>query len=43
MLDHTDAALRRFLGPSLQTASLRAILLIGAFALIGSGCAYLLH
>lgn len=43
MFDPNDSAMRRYLGPSLQVASLRAILLIAAIAAIGSGSIYLLH
>lgn len=43
MSNQSDTILRTILGPSLQTASMRAILLIAALAFVGSGCAYLLH
>ncbi len=43
MSNPSDTMLRNILGPSLQTASLRAILLVAALAFIGSGCTYLFH
>ncbi len=43
MSDPSDTMLRNVLGPSLQTAALRAILLVAALAFLGASCTYLLH
>ena len=43
MSNPSDTLMRAILGPSLQTAALRAILIVAALAFIGSGCTYLLH
>jgi hypothetical protein len=41
MPNSSDTALRAVLGPTLQTAALRAVLLLAAFAFIGAGCTWL--
>ena len=40
MPNPSDSLLRAVLGPTLQTAALRAVLLLAAFALLGAGCTY---
>lgn len=42
MANPSDTLLRNVLGPNLQTASLRAILALAAFAVIGALLAWLL-
>ncbi len=41
MANPSDAFLRGLLGPSLQTASIRCVALLGAFAFLGAVVAYL--
>lgn len=41
-LDKSDKCLRSVLGPNLQTGSMRAILLLAAFSLVGAIVAFLL-
>ena len=41
MPNPSDTVLRAVLGPTLQTAALRAILLLAGFAFIGAGCTWL--
>ena len=41
MPNPSDTLLRNVLGSTLQVASLRAILLLAAFAFIGAGCTWL--
>lgn len=43
MANPSDNLLRTVLGPTLQTAALRAVLLLAAFAVVGAGCTYLLR
>lgn len=43
MPNPSDDLLRAVLGPTLQGAALRAILLLAAFAFLGAGCTWLLH
>ncbi len=43
MSNSSDAMLRSVLGPNLQVAALRAILLLAAFAFVGACCSWLLH
>ena len=43
MANPSDTILRTVLGPTLQTAALRAILLIAAFAALGAACTWLLR
>ena len=39
----SESTLRSVLGPTLQTAALRAILILAAFAFLGAGCTWLFH
>lgn len=41
MPNPSDTIMRSVLGPTLQTAALRAILILAAFAFVGSGCTWL--
>jgi hypothetical protein len=41
MPNQSDTMLRTVLGPTLQVASLRAVLLLAAFAFVGAGCTWL--
>lgn len=43
MSNPSDSILRTVLGPTLQTAALRAILLLAGFAVLGSLCAWLIR
>ncbi len=43
MPNPSDTMLRNVLGPNLQVAALRAVLLLAAFAFLGAGCTWLLH
>ena len=43
MPNQSDTILRTVLGPTLQTAALRAILILAAFAFVGGGLAWLIH
>ena len=43
MSNPSDSVLRTVLGPTLQTAALRAVLLLGGFAVIGAICAWLVR
>lgn len=43
MPNPSDTRLRAVLGPTLQTASLRAVMLLAAFAFLGAGCTWLFH
>ena len=43
MPNQSDTILRNVLGPTLQTASVRAILILAAFAVVGSGLAWLVR
>ncbi len=43
MPNKSDTILRAVLGPTLQTASLRAVLLLAAFAALGAASAWLLR
>jgi len=43
MPDLSDTILRRFLGPTLQGAAARAVILLGAFAALGAMVAWLVH
>ncbi len=40
MANPSDSLLRNLLGPSLQTAAMRAVLLLGAFAVLGAVVGY---
>lgn len=41
MANPSDSLLRGLLGPSLQTAAMRCVLLLGAFAVLGALVGYL--
>ncbi len=43
MPNPSDTLLRTVLGPTLQVAAVRAILLLAAFAFLGAGCTWLLR
>ncbi len=43
MANPSDSFLRGLLGPSLQTAALRCVALLGAFAFLGALVAYLVR
>jgi hypothetical protein len=43
MPNPSDTLLRSVLGPTLQTAAIRAVLLLAAFAALGAICAWLLR
>ncbi|GAC1346190.1 MAG: hypothetical protein NVSMB18_27730 [Acetobacteraceae bacterium] len=43
MPNPSDTILRAALGPTLQIAALRAVLLLAVFALLGAGCTWLLR
>ena len=43
MANPSDSFVRALLGPSLQTAALRCILLLGGFAVLGALVGYLVH
>jgi hypothetical protein len=43
MANPSDNLLRTVLGATLQTAALRAVLLLAVFAALGAGCTYLLR
>ena len=43
MIDPSDIILRKFLGPTLQGAAARAVILLGAFAALGAIAAWLIR
>jgi hypothetical protein len=43
MVNPSDNILRAVLGRTLQTASLRAVLLLAVFAALGAACTYILR
>ena len=43
MANPSDSLVRALLGPSLQTAALRCVLLLGAFAVLGALVAYVVR
>jgi hypothetical protein len=43
MANPSDNLLRAVLGSTLQTAAMRAVLLLAAFAALGAGCTYILR